>query len=92
MFLKGSYQFFAVSANSASLLDYFHLLFFTPLVSSYEEGQKRPALLPPLQPGRGQEQHPGRDTGLAALWIRIRIGFNGVPGSGSRRATMTPQN
>ncbi len=28
---------------------------------SYEEGQERPTVLPPLQPGRGQKQHPGRD-------------------------------
>jgi hypothetical protein len=28
----------------------------------------------------------------ALLWIRIGSGFNGIPGSGSRRAKMTHKN
>jgi hypothetical protein len=42
-----------------------YLPFFYLLVDfsgvSYEEGEERPTVLPPLQPGWGQEQHPGRD-------------------------------
>ncbi len=57
---------------------------------SYEEGEERPAVLPPLQPGRGQEQHPGRDYRTSSVvdpdpdwiriqwgpWIRIQVGNN----------------
>ncbi len=54
---------------------------------SYEEGEERPPFLPPLQPGRGQEQHPGRDYWTSSVvdsypdpdwgpWIRTQESNN----------------